>query len=100
MAIIKILASGIIIWLVGEFGKKSGKLGGLILSLPITSLIALFWLWIETQDASKVSSVSKETLIFIIPSFVFFIALHLSLERQLNFYLSFTLSILLTLAID
>ena len=98
MAILKILVSGVMIWLVGEVGKKSGKMGGLILSLPVTSLIALFWLWIETHDASKVSSVSKETLIFIIPSFVFFIALHLFLERQLNFYFSFAASILLTMS--
>jgi len=97
MAIFKILVSGIMIWAVSEVGKKSGKMGGLILSLPVTSLIALSWIWFETHDASKVSAVSKETLIFILPSFVFFIALHLFLERQLNFYLSFATSILLTM---
>ncbi len=97
MALLKIFISGIIIWLATEFGKKSGKLGGLILSLPLTTLIALCWLWYETHDASKISSVAKETLIFVIPSFVFFIALPLLLERELNFYLSFIISIVLTL---
>lgn len=97
MAIVKILLSGFVIWLASELGKRSGKLGGLVLSLPLTSLAAFVWIWIETKDANKVSQVSKETLIFIIPSLIFFIALHLLIQKQINFYLSFTFSILLTL---
>ena len=38
MPILKIAISGIIIWIASELGKKSGKLGGLILSLPLTTL--------------------------------------------------------------
>ena len=97
MPILKIAISGIIIWLASELGKKSGKLGGLILSLPLTTLITLIWIWIETKDSLKIASVSKETLIFVIPSFVFFIALPQLLHRGLHFYLSFAISISLTL---
>lgn len=97
MAILKIIVGGSLIWLITELGKRSGKIGGLILSLPLTSLIALFWLWLETHDAGKVSSVAKEGLIFILPSLVFFISLPLLLEKQIHFYLSFALSTLLTL---
>jgi len=97
MPILKIAISGIIIWLASEFGKKSGKLGGLVLSLPLTSLIALLWLWIETNDPAKIAAVSKETLIFVIPSFVFFITLPLMLEKGIHFYISFAVSIALTL---
>ncbi len=97
MAIFKILLSGVTIWLVSELGKRSGKLGGLVLSLPLTSLVAFIWIWIETKDANKVSQVSKETLIFIVPSLIFFIALHLLIEKQVSFYVSFAVSITLTL---
>ena len=96
MAIIKILLSGVIIWLVTEFGKKSGTIGGLILSLPVTSMIALTWLWFETKDSLQVASVSKETLIFILPSLSFFIVLWLLLDRGFNFYATFIASIFVT----
>jgi hypothetical protein len=98
MLILKILTSGIIIGLASEVGKKSGKLGGLILSLPLTTLMTLIWLWIETGNPEKIVSVSKETLIFVIPSFVFFIALPLLMEKGIHFYVSFTISTTLTLA--
>ncbi len=96
VAIVKILMSGVLIWLVTEFGKKSGKLGGLILSLPVTSIIALTWLWFETKDSAKVASVSKETLVFILPSLVFFVLLWLLLERGVNFYVTLASSIVVT----
>jgi hypothetical protein len=97
MAIFKILVSGTLTWAAIELGKRSGKLGGLMLSLPITSIIALCWLWFETRDPAKIASVSTETVIFILPSFVFFIALSALLSRQVSFTISFTASIVLTL---
>ena len=97
MPILKILIGGILIWLATEFGKRSGKLGGLVLSLPMTSLIALLWLWFETRDVAKVAETAKETLIFVLPSFVFFITLPLMLGKQIQFYVSFSVSIVLTL---
>jgi uncharacterized membrane protein (GlpM family) len=97
MAVIKVLLGGIIIWLVSELGKRSGKVGGLVLSLPVTSIVALLWLWFETHDSSKVADVSKETLVFIIPSLIFFIALPILLQRSINFYVSFALAVSFTL---
>ena len=97
MAIAKILVSALIIWIVGEVGKKSGVLGGLILSLPLTSILALSWLWLETRDSNQVATLSLETLIFVVPSFVFFILLWLLISRGMHFYFSFSCAILATL---
>lgn len=96
MPILKIILGGFLIWIVSEVGKSSGKLGGLILSLPTTSILAILWLWFETKDPSKIASLSSETSIFILPSFVFFVSLPLLLQRPLNFYLAFAISIVLT----
>lgn len=97
MAIIKILISGIVIWIVSEVGKRSGTLGGLILSLPVTSIIALTWLWFETKDSNQVATLSLETVIFILPSFVFFILLWQLLSKGVGFYISFGAAITATL---
>ena len=97
MFFIKILISSVIIASVSEVAKKSGKLGGLILSLPLTSLLALLLIWIENKDALKVAQVSSETLIFVLPSLVFFLVLPLCIHQNLNFYLSFAIAIISTL---
>jgi len=97
MAILKIVISGIVIWLSSELGKRSGKLGGLVLSLPLSSILAILWLWGETKDTQKIAALSLETLIFIIPSFAFFIVLSLLLQKNTHFYLSFFIAVLVTL---
>ena len=91
------MVSAVLIYAVTEVGKRSGRLGGLILSLPLTSLIALCWLWYETRDPAKIASLSTETLIFIIPSLAFFVVMSILLNRYANFYFSFTAAVLTTI---
>lgn len=97
MALFKILLSGILIWAASELGKRSGRLGGLVLSLPLTSIAVILWLWFETKDPSKVASISTETLIFVLPSLIFFVALSYLLNRSMHFYAAFGISIFVTL---
>ncbi len=93
----KLLISSILIVAVSEIGKRSGKLGGLVLSLPISTLIAISWLWWETKDPQKIASLSLETSIFILPSLAFFIVLPVLLHRNVSFYWSMGVSIAVTL---
>ncbi len=90
--IIKILVSAVLITLVSEVSKKTGYLGGLIASLPITSMLALFWLYNDTKNSDKVAELSIGILLFVIPSMVFFIVLPILLKKELNFYLALIIS--------
>lgn len=97
LALLKILISAVLIWGVTEVGQRSGKLGGLLLSLPLTSMIALTWLWVETRDPAKVASVSSETLLFVLPSMVFFVALSFVLQRTSSYWMAFGVATIVTL---
>ena len=90
--IIKILVSAVLITIVSEVSKKTGYLGGFIASLPITSMLALFWLYNDTKNSDKVAELSIGILLFVIPSMVFFIVLPILLKRELNFYLALIIS--------
>ncbi|KUK79965.1 MAG: Uncharacterized protein XD94_1248 [Mesotoga prima] len=90
--IVKILVSSIIIALVSEVSKKSGYIGGLIASLPLTSMLALFWLYNDTKNPSKVAELSTGILLFVLPSLIFFVAMPLFLRRGINFYVALALS--------
>jgi len=95
---LKLLISAVIIVVVSEISKRSSLLGGLIASLPLTSMLAILWLYIDTRDAEKVFALSTNILWFVIPSLIFFISLSLLLKKSpLGFYPSFALSALFTM---
>jgi len=90
--IIKLLISAAIIVAVSEISKRSTFIGGMLASLPLTSFLAMLWLYRDTHDAAKVASLSTSIFWLVLPSLVFFIALPWLLKLQLNFYASFAAS--------
>ncbi len=97
MIFVKILLSSLMIVGVTELGKRSGKAGGLLLSLPLTSILALTWFWWESRDTEKTAQMTLETLWFILPSLVLFLALPVMLRRGMGFPRAMTLSVIATL---
>jgi uncharacterized membrane protein (GlpM family) len=75
--VIKALVSGVLVAVASEAGKRSSLLGAILISLPLTSILALAWLYSDTRDATKVSDMSWSILWIVLPSIVFFIALPL-----------------------
>ena len=94
--IIKTLLTALIIVVVSEIAKKSSLLGAIIISIPLTSLLAFIWLYWDTKDAQKIIDLSHNTIIMVIPSFVFFIILPLMLKLKQSFSISLFASILST----
>ena len=72
---IKTVITALIIVIVSEIAKKSSFLGALIISIPLTSLLAFIWLYFDTKDCQKVIDLSYGTIILTVPSFASFIIL-------------------------
>jgi hypothetical protein len=96
---IKAAISGIIVALVSEIARRYPGWGGLVASLPLTSLLAMLWLWRDTGDAEQVAELSASTLWFIIPSLPLFIALPLLLRSGIGFWASLGIVVAATLAL-
>ena len=96
--IIKTCITAIIVVFVSEIAKRSSLLAGLIVSIPLTTFLALIWLYWETKNTQKIIDLSNSTLLMIIPSLSFFIFLPLLLKLNLSFVLSMAASISLTAA--
>ena len=94
--IIKTLISAIIIVIVSEIAKKYTWTAAIIVSLPLTSLLAFIWLYWDTKDVQKVIELSYSTIVMTLPSFVFFIILPLLLKFKQNFIFSILVSIICT----
>ena len=91
---IKLIITALVVVIVSEVAKRSTFIGAIIISIPLTSLLAFTWLYIDTKDYQKVIDLSYGTILLSIPSFAFFIILPLLLKYKQNFIFSLTISII------
>lgn len=94
--LIKFMLSAALIVSVSEIAKRFSWIAAILASLPLTSIVALCWLYFDTRDVEKVSALSKGIFWAVLPSLVFFIALPLCLSTKLPFWWSMGLSIVVT----
>ena len=93
----KIAITTVLIVAISEIAKRSSFAGALLASIPLISVLAMIWLYIDTKDIAKVSSLSTSIFWFVLPSLVLFIALPLLLKQGLHFYLSISIAIGITI---
>lgn len=96
--VIKVVLSAVLIVAISEIAKRSSVVGALIASLPLTSLLALIWLYLDTGDTQKVGNLASDILWLVIPSLLFFIALPSLLRGGFGFWWALLLSCLITVA--
>ena len=60
---IKTIITAFIIVIVSEVAKKSTFIGAVIISIPLTSLLAFIWLYFDTRDYQKVIDLSYGTIL-------------------------------------
>ena len=94
--IIKTFLTVIIIVAVSEIAKKYTWAAAIIVSVPLTSILAFIWLYLDTKDAQRVIDLSLSTVVMTIPSIVFFVILPLMLKLKQNFTFSLIIAVLST----
>lgn len=95
--LVKIAVTTILIVTISEIAKRSTFVGAILASVPLVSVLAMLWLYIDTKDAEKVSALSTSVFWLVLPSLVLFVALPMLLKQGLNFYLSISISIAITI---
>ena len=96
--ILKILISALLIVAISELAKRSSLMGAIVASIPLVSIMAMIWLYIDTQDVEKISAFSVNIFWLILPSLVLFIALSVFLKIGWGFYVSLSISITIMIA--
>ena len=94
---IKVFISSAIVVLVSEIAKKDNIFGGLIASIPIVSVLSMILLYIDTNNIDKVKALANGILWMIFPSMSLFIIFPILINCGIKFYLSLTISILITM---
>ena len=91
----KIIITAILIVIISEIAKISGRLGGMIAALPITTFLVLFWMYFEGVANEKIANYMSFTVYFLIPTLPMFI-LFPFLIKKFGFILAIIISIAFT----
>lgn len=72
--ITKYLITAAIVIVVSEVARRSDRLGALLASLPLVTLLALTWLYVEKQPAEKIANHAWYTFWYVVPTLPMFLA--------------------------
>jgi hypothetical protein len=91
----KYLITAAVVVLVSEVAKRSDRLGGLLAALPLVTVLALIWLYVERQPQVKIANHAWYTFWYVVPTLPMFLVFPLLLPR-LGFWLTLLASIGIT----
>ncbi len=77
----KYLITAAVVVLVSEAAKRSDRLGGLFAALPLVTVLALIWLYVERQPQAKIANHAWYTFWYVVPTLPMFLAFPLLLPR-------------------
>lgn len=93
---LKIVVTTVLVVVISEVAKRSSLSGAILASIPLISVLAMVWLFIDTKDVGKISTLSTSIFWLVLPSLSLFISLPILLKQGIHFYISISLSVLIT----
>ncbi len=93
--ITKYLVTSAIVVAVSELAKRSDRLGALLASLPLVTLLALVWLYVEKQPAGKIANHAWYTFWYVVPTLPMFLIFP-RLFMRFGFWSALALSAVIT----
>jgi len=77
----KYLITAAVVVAVSEVAKRSDKLGAFIAALPLVTVLALIWLYVERQPQEKLANHAWYTFWYVLPTLPMFLAFPAMLAR-------------------
>lgn len=97
--IAKAALTGLLAAAIAEIARRYPGWGGLVASLPLTSLMAMLWLWRDTGSEAQVGALSISIFWFILPSLPLFLVIPAMIKAGFGFWPTMGSGIALTLAL-
>jgi hypothetical protein len=95
--VLKAAISGLLVALISEVARRAPGWGGVLASLPLTSLLAMIWLWRDTGDEQRIADLATSTFWFFLPSMPLFLLLPALLKHGLGFWAAMIVAVVGTL---
>lgn len=94
--LLKVLITAFIILFVNKIQLFSDKLSALLIALPITSLLAMIWMWQHGQPSSKIAGHAEGTFWFVLPTLPMFLIFPWMLRQGWAFWPSLAANCIIT----
>lgn len=95
--ITKLIITTLLIVLISEIAKRSSLAGAILAAIPLVSILAMTWMYIDTNESDAAVAFSNNIIWLIVPSMTLFIAFPFLIKKGLGFYPSMGISIFMTI---
>jgi hypothetical protein len=95
--ITKLIITTFLIVLISEIAKRSSLAGALLAAIPLVSILAMTWMYVDTDSSSNAVEFSNRIVWLIAPSMTLFVAFPILIKKGLGFYSSLGISIVMTI---
>ncbi len=95
--ITKLLITTFLIVLISEISKRYSLAGALLAAIPLVSILAMTWMYVDTNDATSAVEFSKRIVWLIAPSMTLFIAFPILIKKGVGFYPSMFIATVMTI---
>ena len=94
--ITKLIITTLLIVLISEISKRSSLAGAILAAIPLVSILAMTWMYVDTNDSKTAVEFSNNIVWLIAPSMTLFIAFPFLIKKGVGFYPSMFISIFMT----
>jgi len=84
--LLKVLVSALVIAGASELARRYSVIGALLAALPLTSILAMIWLWRDGVPAEQIADFSSSIFWLVLPSLLLFVATPLMLRAGYGFW--------------
>jgi hypothetical protein len=71
--ITKYFVTAAVVVLISEIAKRSDKLGAFVAALPLVTVLALIWMYVENQTQQKIANHAWYTFWYVLPTLPMFL---------------------------
>jgi len=96
--IVRILLTAAVVVAVSEIAKRNTLWAAALASLPLTSLLAFVWLYLDTGDTQRVADLSQGIFWLVLPSMSLFVLLPFLLRLGWSLWYALGVACLVTAA--
>lgn len=96
--IVKLIITAILIVLISEIGKHYSLAGALLAAIPLVSILAMTWMYVDTGSSQSAVAFSERIVWLIVPSMTLFLVFPLLIKKGMGFYPSMLIAIAMTIA--
>ena len=86
MFLIRTVVAGLVIGVVSEIAHRSPRIGAVLLTLPLVSVLAFLVTWLRDHDLKNLQQLSRETLVLVPLGLPFFVPLAFAERIGLGFW--------------